>query len=129
MGTTQEYHLPVKSRLNTMLFQSFGNKPLVEMFVRFPICSAEQPGPLLRSFAQAWQSLRSSPEANRALENSGHNMPGEVRISKQIYALKKRQARGQWIAEWIVENRDNWFQLTHADQLLWTAYNQRRHHA
>jgi len=88
MGTTQEYHLCVKSRFNTMLFQLFGNKSLVEMFVRFPICSAEQPAPLLRRFAQACQSLRSSPEANRARENSGHNMPGEVGLSKQIYALK-----------------------------------------
>ena len=49
-------------------------------------------------------------------------MPGEVRLSKQIYALKKRQTRGQWIAEWIVENPDNWYQLTHADQLLWREY-------
>jgi hypothetical protein len=122
MRSTQERHQGSKSRFNTMLFQLFGNKSLVDFFVRFPICSAAQPAPLLRSFAQAWQSFRSSPEADRAQENSRNNMPGEVRLSKQIYALQQRRARGQWIAEWIVEDWNNWYKLDHADQLLWTEY-------
>ena len=44
MQTSQAKHLKFKSNFNTMLFQIFGNKALVELFVRFPMCSAEQPG-------------------------------------------------------------------------------------
>ena len=40
MKTPQEYHQALKSRFNTMLFQVCGNKCLVELFVRFSICSA-----------------------------------------------------------------------------------------
>ena len=128
LQTTQECHLDVKSKFNTMLFQLFGCKPLVEIFIRFPICCAEQPAPLLKNFAHAWRSFRNSPEANSARKISQPNMPGEVRLSKQIYALEQRRVRGKWIAEWIEEDRNNWYQLNHADQLLWTDY-QRRHHA
>ena len=49
-------------------------------------------------------------------------MPCKVRLSKQIYALEQRRVRGKWIAEWIEEDRNNWYQLNHADQLLWTDY-------
>ena len=66
LQTTQECHLDVKSKFNTMLFQLFGCKPLVDICIRFPICCAEQPAPLLKHFAHAWRSFRNSPEANSA---------------------------------------------------------------
>jgi hypothetical protein len=125
METRQEYHLYLKGRFNTFLFQLFGNRSLVEMFVRFPICSAEQPAPLLKSFAQEWHIFRFSPEANRARENSRPNMPGEVRLSQQIYSLQQKRARGRWIADWIDEDWNNWYNLSHADRRLWTEHTSR----
>ena len=38
-----------------MLFQMFGNKALVELFVRFPLFSAEQPGAVLSDIARVLQ--------------------------------------------------------------------------
>ena len=39
----QDYHQACKQRFNTMLFDLFGNKSLVETLIRIPICSAAQP--------------------------------------------------------------------------------------
>ena len=50
---------------------------------------------------QAWHSWRSTPEASRAREISQQKEPGQIRLSKQIWDLKQRQGRGQWIARWI----------------------------
>ena len=61
----QAYHLAVKSKFSTMQFDLFGNKAFVELFIRFPICSVDQPGSLLKSFAKAWHSFRNSPEAKQ----------------------------------------------------------------
>ena len=120
----QEYHQACKRRFNTMLFEIFGNKSLVELCIRFPICSAEQPLPILINFANLWQRFRNSPEAKRARENSqAKTEPGATRLSKRIYALKQRRARGQWIADWIDKNWDHWYQLSQADQSLWIEHN------
>ena len=53
MQSHQAYRQGCKRRLSTMLFQLFGNKALVEIFIRFPICSAEHPASTLKSFAVA----------------------------------------------------------------------------
>ena len=42
MMRQQDYHQACKSKFNTMLFEIFGNKALVELLVRFPIRSAAQ---------------------------------------------------------------------------------------
>ena len=124
MKNHQEYHEACKRRFNTMLFQIFGNKSLVELCIRFPICSAEQPPPILTNFANLWQRFRNSPEAKTAHENSqAKTEPGATRLSKRIYALKQRRARGQWIADWIDKNWDHWYQLSQADQSLWIEHN------
>ena len=124
METRQEYHQACKNKFNTMLFELFGNKCFVELCVRFPICSAEQPAAILKRFAVQWQDFRDSPQAKQAREISTkkteHDAP---RLSKQIYALKQRQVRGQWIADWIHENWDSWYQLSQADQSLWVEHD------
>ena len=106
-----------------MLFELFGNKALVELFIRFPICSVEQPASLLKSFADAWHSFRNTPEAQRARENSTKNDTGEPRLSKQIFALQKSHARAQWVADWVDKDWNNWYQLSPADQSLWADHN------
>ena len=68
--TPQAYHQALKSKFSTMLFELFGNKALVELFIRFPICSVEQPALLLNNFVEAWEEFRNTPEASRAREIS-----------------------------------------------------------
>ena len=106
-----------------MLFQLYGSKSLVEIFIRFPICSVEQPASLLRSFAQSWQAFHNSSEADRARQNSQPNDSGNPRLSKQIYALQQRQERARWIARWIDEDWNNWYKLKEKDRLLWNEYS------
>jgi len=119
----QDIHKACHSKFNTMLFQLIGNKALVDLFVRYPMCSAEQPAAILRSFAEGWHRATTSPEAERAREisepRSGRTEP---RLSKQIYELKDRLKRGKWIADWIRSDWSNWDQLGEADQRLWTEY-------
>ena len=115
-----------KGRFNAMLFEIFGNRALVEMFIRFPMCSAEQPAPLLRSFAERWQTWRESDEAKRVVELSQRKEPGHVRLSKQINKLKDDERRGKWIAEWIQEDGSNWYRLSKRDQRLWKEFNEGR---
>ena len=50
---------------------------------------------------QAWHSWRNTPDPSRAREISQQKGPGQIRLSKQIWDLKQRQGRGQWIARWI----------------------------
>ena len=41
----------VKQRFNTMLRRFFSNKALVELLLRYPMCSAEQPEVILKNIA------------------------------------------------------------------------------
>ena len=104
-----------------MLFQIIGNKALVELLVRFPICSATQPASVLKTFAKDWQTIRDNPMAIKAGKDSQPKM--EPRLSKQIYHLKKSIERAQWIAKWIQEDWNNWYQLSKLDRNLWVEYN------
>jgi len=123
IGTPQAYHQALKSKFSTMLFELFGNKALVELFIRFPICSAEQPAWLLKDFVGAWENFRDTPEASRARESSPKNETGEARLSKQIYKSRQRQKRAQWVADWVADDWNNWYQLSQADQTLWIEHN------
>ena len=110
-----------KSRFTTMLFEIFGNRSLVETLIRFPTRSAEQPALVLKAFSKAWHAFNNGPEACRARENS--QKQAKPRLSKQIYVLKKRTERGRLIAEWVAEDRNNWYRLTAAEQHLCAEYN------
>ena len=120
LKTPQIIHQSLKSAFNTMLFQMIGNKALVELFVRFPLFSAEQPGAVLSDIARVLQL--EDPEPRRAQIISQPNLPGAIRPSQQIYALNKRLKLGRWIDDSIVKDRNNWCKLTHAQQLLWIQY-------
>jgi len=122
-STKQAVHLGGKSRFNAMVFEIFGNRALVEMFIRFPMCSAEQPAPMLRSFAERWQTWRESDEAKRVVELSQRKEPGHVRLSKQIKKLKDKEDRGKWIAKWIQKNGSNWYNLSKEDKRVWREFN------
>ena len=121
MTKQQDYHQACKSRFNTMLFEVFGNKCLVETLIRIPICSAAQPASALKSFAEAWHNFNDSPQARRARDTSQKQV--EPRLSKQIHELKMRENRGRWIAEWVTEDWNNWYRLNAADQHLWVEYD------
>ena len=59
-----------KQRFNAMLFELFGNNTLVDLFIRFPICSAAQPAPILRGFAKAWCKYKDSLDHQKARGHS-----------------------------------------------------------
>jgi hypothetical protein len=92
----------------------------VEFFVRYPMCSAEQPAEILSNFANCWESCTTSLEVKRARESSRPST--KPRLSKQINALKQRLAHGEWVAGWIAEDHNRWYQLTRADKSEWYVY-------
>ena len=87
------------------------------------MCSAEQPAPMLRSFAERWQTWRESDEAKRVVELSQRKEPGHVRLSKQIKKLKDKEDRGKWIAKWIQENSSNWYNLSKEEKRVWREFD------
>ena len=117
----QVWHQKTKSSFSTMLFELFGNKSLTDTCIRFPVCSAEQPAYVLKHFGEAWEAAKDSMEVQKAREHSQPNM--EIRLSKQILALQKRAERAAWIAEWIAEDWNNWYQLSLNDQELWQEHH------
>ena len=118
--TPQAVHQKTKSAFSTMLFELFGDKSLTETFIRFPICSAVQPAYILKDFAKAWKAGKETMEYKRAREQSQPNQ--EKRLSLQIYSLKKRANRAAWVAAWIDENWNNWYQLSQSDRALWEEH-------
>jgi len=122
MTKQQDYHQACKRRFSTMLFQLFGNKSLVETFIRIPICSAAQPASVLSTFVKAWHDGKNSPQVETARENSQKQL--KPRLSKQIHELKMKMDRGQWIADWVAADWDNWYHLSVADQHLWVEHDE-----
>ena len=55
-------------------------------------------------------------ELQKAREHSQANT--ETRLSKQIRTLQERAERAAWITHWIVEDSNNWYQLSLNDQEL-----------
>ena len=69
----KQVHTKVKSRFSIMKFEIFGNHALVDLFIRYPICSAAQPARipcavLLNSLEEAWSAHKQSPEYAQAVE-------------------------------------------------------------
>ena len=122
LSTNQEHHLGCKSKFNAMLFEIFGSKKLVEHFIQFPIGSAEQPEPMLRSFVQGWKTAQISEEAQRARELSKKKEPGTERLSKRIKKLRDKESHGKKLADWIQEDWSNWYKLRKAEQRIWTDF-------
>ena len=72
---------------------------------------------MIRAFSGAWDE-----EVDRAQIISQPNLPGEVRISKQIWALQESLKRGEWLNDWIVKDWNNWYKLNKEDKVLLEAY-------
>ena len=66
LKTKQEKHLFSKGRFNTMLFDIFGNKALVDTLIRIPICSAQRPATVLKAFAKACDHFRHSQKRKKS---------------------------------------------------------------
>lgn len=100
-------HAGAKSCFSTMLFQLFGNKPLVDLLIRFPICCHSS---VLRSFTQQFLCDKNSAEASRAREISQPKQPGQFSRSEQIRTLEMQRSRCARIrrkpeAEWSEDEK------------------------
>ena len=124
--TQQKRHQACRSKFSVFLFEFFGSRSLTETFLKFPVCSAEQPACILQEFVRAWKEYQHSPTHHEALQDSQPNRG--PRISKQIYQLQQRKARGQWVADWVAaetgvcRRANNWHLLSPADQCLCREY-------
>ena len=97
-----------------MVFQLFGSRSSTETFLRFPVCSAEQPARILQEFARAWKTYRHSTKREKVRQDSQPKR--DPRISKQIHRLRQRAERGKWAGGWVDADTINWYQLSRADQ-------------
>lgn len=41
-----------------------------------------------------------------------------------VYNLRQRHKRAQWVADWVAEDSNNWYKLSHADKILWHEHNE-----
>ena len=115
----QDYHHHVRSKFSTMQLHLYGNKKLVDLCLRFPICSASQPAALLARFAFHWQIQ----DAKRARQNPmPRATPRIPRLSQQIHILSKREKHGRQIADSVKDNWNNWYSLTSPQQSLLAEY-------
>ena len=99
-----------------MLFEFFGNKNLTLTCIRYPVCSAGQPADVFKKFANAWEAAKNSTELRKEREQSKPNP--NIRLSKQIHALKQSAKRVAWMRKWIAEDPSNWYQLSAKDKKL-----------
>ena len=120
----QDVHLKTKNKFNAMVFEIFGNRALVDVFIRYPVCSAAQPAQMLKRFAEGWQTWRSSEEAKTRQECSQKKEPGHVRLSIQINKLKHKESRGKSLADWIQEDPSNWYKLGKREKGLWKDFTE-----
>ena len=124
METPQKRHQALKTKFNTMLFQIIGNKALVELFVRFPLLTAEQPGNVLSDITRVLglEELKK----HGAPIHSKASPSGTVRLSSQIYFLQQLEKNGRCIHEWIRQDRNNWYKLTDDQRKQWESYMQHK---
>ena len=64
------YHRQLRGSFNTMLFDLFGNKNLVDLFIRYPICSVAKPALLLKKFSEAWAEFANAGERQQMKRTS-----------------------------------------------------------
>ena len=76
------------------------------------------------SFAEMRSLDEAIADGYQAFLTSLHDMSdGGSDDSRQIYYLRQRQERAQWVADWVAEDWSNWYQLSQADQTLWIEHN------
>ena len=116
----QAYHQKLRGNFNTMLFQLFGNKALVDFFIRYPICSVDKPASLLENFREAWADFANSGERWLVQVQSRER----ARLSKRICKLQERQKRAEELEQWVDNDWNNWCALSDADK---STYTEQKH--
>ena len=104
-----------------MKFELFGNRSLVDICIRYPVCSAEQPADILKNFGRAWEEAQNDMGLQKAIEQSLPN--DDPRLSKQIRALRQVADRAAWIREWIAGDWNNWDWLSSEDRKLYRDFD------
>jgi len=126
--TAQRRHAAVHGRFTTMLFQLMGDKALVETFIKFPICSAEQPASecirILRDFARNWQIWRNSDQRKAARKISEKKQPDDPtrRLGQQIFLLKRELEIGEEMQARINRNWYSWCDLTEDEKRIYHEF-------
>ena len=114
----QEQHALKKSKFSTYLFELIGNKDLVDLFIRVPIASAEQPAAALRSFMAKWEEHRQSPAHQRAVQKSQQKGAGHKRISQQIWEAKRQLDQAERLSRQVEDATLDFFKLDKSSQAL-----------
>ena len=120
--TTEERHRRIHANFNAFLFQIFGCKALVEMCIKFPICSADQPAFLLKKFTNDWLEWRGSPE--RDVLQKRYEKKGEyhTRPSHEIWLLTQRYAAAKQVYEELQRNWNTWWHVTQDQRTLYYEF-------
>ena len=118
----QDQHQRKKSLFSTYQFQLIGNKDLVQLFIKLPICSAEQPAAVLRSFMANWEVRRQSNEHQAAIQQSQKKAAGQKRMSQQIWHAKGQLDKGQRLYRQVDNGELDFFELDEERQTLVEDY-------
>ena len=110
----QRRHNACHSSFQSMLFQLMGCKALVAMFIKYPICSAQQPASLLKDFAVNWRTWRESEErkAVQQMHKKKELDDPTRRLSTQIFFLRREQQIGEEMQRRIDRYWDSWYYMT-----------------
>ena len=110
----QRRHNACHSSFQSMLFQLMGCKALVSMFIKYPICSAQQPASLLRDFAVNWRTWRESEErkAVQQMHKKKELDDPTRRLGTQIFFLRREQQIGAEMQRRIDRYWDSWYYMT-----------------
>ena len=82
----------------TMMHQICGNKRMVDLFLRFPVYTTEEPAPLLQSFMAAQKEVE---DKSKAADATNAKPSGAMRLSQEIYNLSKDMRRAEEVNAWI----------------------------
>jgi len=120
----QRQHDACHRNFHSMLFQLMGCKALVSMFIKYPICSAQQPASILRDFAQNWQTWRDSEERKAVQQMSEKKEPDDPtrRLGTQIYLLRKELALGEEMQRRINRYWNSWYYLTDDEKRIYEEF-------
>jgi len=102
---------------STMLFQLLGSKALVQLLVKYPICTTRNPAELLRGLVRGMAAYKNSGEYQDAHNNS--HWPAR---RKKIARLKQKRVKAQQIVNEVRSDWDAWNYMTNEQKQLWWSY-------
>ena len=120
----QRRHDACHRNFHTMLFQLMGCKALVSTFIKYPICSAQQPASILRDFARNWQTWRDSEERKAVRQMSEKKEPDDLtrRLGTQIYLLRRELEIGEEMQRRINRYWKSWYYLTDDEKRIYEEF-------